>query len=82
MTSCDRGDMKNIKRHIGKNLQNLRSVSGKTVEKLAGSLHMTKSEYRKFERGKEEFSYRQILDFCEICDTTPNEIFDMDGLKH
>ena len=65
-----------IAKQIGKNLKDARKSKGLTQKQVAQMLLMTQQQYSRFENGVFELNYRQILKLCEICDTTPNELFD------
>ena len=38
---------------------------------------MTQQQYSRFENGKFELNYEQILKLCELYNFTPNDIFDI-----
>ena len=66
-----------ITKQIGKNLKDARKSRGLTQKQVAQILLMTQQQYSRFENGVFELNYRQILKLCEICDITPNELFDV-----
>lgn len=53
----------------------LRKAKGYTQKEIASLLYMTQQQYSRFENGVFELNYAQILQLCELLDTTPNEIF-------
>ena len=65
----------NISEMVGKNLKYARKNSGLTQAQVAESLHMAQQQYSRFETGKFELNYEQILFLCKLFDVTPNEIF-------
>ena len=67
-----------IAKQIGKNLKYARKSKGLTQKQVAQTLLMTQQQYSRFENGVFELNYRQILKLCEICDITPNELFEID----
>ena len=66
-----------IAKQIGKNLKDARKSKGLTQRQVAQMLVMTQQQYSRFENGVFELNYRQILKLCQICDITPNELFDI-----
>lgn len=64
-----------IAKQIGENIKMLRKAKGYTQKEIAALLYMTQQQYSRFENGVFELNYAQILQLCELLDTTPNEIF-------
>lgn len=64
-----------IAKQIGENMKVLRKAKGYTQKEIAARLYMTQQQYSRFENGVFELNYEQILQLCELLDTTPNEIF-------
>ena len=62
---------------IGKNIKEARKFSGLTQKNVALKLFMTQQQYSRFENGKFELNYEQILKLCELYNVTPNDIFDI-----
>ena len=61
---------------IGKNLKQARKDKGYTQKEVAAKLRMTQQQYSRFETGKFELNYDQILILCELYEITPNELFE------
>ncbi|MBQ8395139.1 MAG: helix-turn-helix transcriptional regulator [Clostridia bacterium] len=66
-----------IAKQIGKNLKEARKFKGMTQKEVAQVLHMTQQQYSRFENGKFELNYSQILSLCELYEINPNELFDL-----
>lgn len=64
-----------ITKKVGNNLKEARKTKGLTQKEVAHLLIMTQQQYSRFETGKYELSYKQILDVCNILCITPNEFF-------
>ena len=62
---------------IGKNIKEARKFSGLTQKNVALKLFMTQQQYSRFENGKFELNYEQILKLCKLYNVTPNDIFDI-----
>lgn len=62
---------------IGKNIKEVRKFSGLMQKNVALKLFMTQQQYSRFENGKFELNYEQILKLCELYNVTPNDIFDI-----
>ena len=65
----------NIAKIVGNNLKQARKFKGLTQKEVAEKLKMTQQQYSRFETGKFELNYQQILKVCEILDITPNDLF-------
>lgn len=63
---------------IGKNLKEARRFKNLTQKEVAVKLGMTQQQYSRFENGKFELNYAQILLLCELYEITPNELFTID----
>lgn len=63
---------------FSENLKNLRLSQNITQDYIAEKLHVTKATVSNWEKGKTEPSSIQIKKICEILNTTPNEIYDVD----
>ena len=63
---------------IGKNLKEARRFKNLTQKEVAVKLGMTHQQYSRFENGKFELNYAQILLLCELYEITPNELFTID----
>ncbi len=68
--------MKNVRDRICKNIKEARKVAGYTQQQIAQKLFMTQQQYSRFENGKFELNYEQILKICELYHIEPNDIFD------
>ena len=68
--------MEDIAKRIGENLKQARKFKNLTQSDVAKILHMTQQQYSRFENGKFELNYSQILQLCELYDISPNELFD------
>ena len=64
-----------IAKKVGQNLKEARKFKGLTQKELASLLLMTQQQYSRFETGRFELNYQQILRLCEILDITPNDLF-------
>ena len=67
----------NVKEKISKNIKEARIFAGYTQKQIAEKLFMTQQQYSRFENGKFELNYEQILKICELYNVEPNDIFDM-----
>ena len=63
-------------KRVGANLKDARKGKGYTQKEVAALLRMTQQQYSRFETGKFELNYDQILLLCEIYEITPNELFE------
>ena len=61
---------------VGANLKDARKSKGYTQKEVAALLRMTQQQYSRFETGKFELNYDQILFLCEIYEITPSELFE------
>ncbi|MCD8372417.1 MAG: helix-turn-helix domain-containing protein [Clostridia bacterium] len=68
----------NTAQRIGKNLKEARKYCGLTQSEAAAKLNMVQQQYSRFETGKFELNYDQILTLCALYNITPNELFDID----
>ena len=66
-----------IAKQVGNNLKAARKFKGLTQKKVAEQLHMTQQQYSRFENGKFELNYNQILFLCKLYEINPNELFDV-----
>lgn len=66
-----------LAKQIGKNLKDARKFKGLTQKEVAQQLHMTQQQYSRFENGKFELNYSQILFLCNLYEINPNELFDI-----
>lgn len=66
-----------IAKQVGNNLKEARKFKGLTQKEVAEQLHMTQQQYSRFENGKFELNYNQILFLCKLYDIKPNELFDV-----
>ena len=64
-----------IAKRVGKNLKDARIYKNMTQKELASLLLMTQQQYSRFETGKYELNYQQIIRLCEILDISPNDLF-------
>ena len=67
-----------ISKIIGNNLKEARKFKGLTQKEVAMQLRMTQQQYSRFENGKFELNYSQILFLCKLYEITPNELFHID----
>ena len=63
---------------IGNNLKEARKFKNLTQKEVGAKLGMTQQQYSRFENGKFELNYTQILFLCGLYEITPNELFNMD----
>ena len=66
-----------ISKQVGENIKIARKLKGLTQSQVAAILLMTQQQYSRFENGVFELNYQQIVQICEILDTTPNELFEI-----
>lgn len=66
-----------IAKQVGNNLKEARKFKGLTQKEVAEQLHMTQQQYSRFENGKFELNYNQILFLCKLYEINPNELFDV-----
>ena len=64
-----------IAKKVGQNLREARKFKNMTQKELASLLLMTQQQYSRFETGKFELNYQQIVKLCEILDISPNDLF-------
>ncbi len=64
---------------IGENLKAARRAKGLTQREVAAQMLMTQQQYSRFENGVYELNYGQMKRLCELLDTTPDELYGMDG---
>ena len=67
-----------IAKKIGNNIKQARKYKGLTQIQVAKMLNMTQQQYSRFENGIFELNYSQLIQICQILNTTPNEIFGYD----
>lgn len=63
---------------VGNNIKQARKYMGLTQTHVAKLLNMTQQQYSRFENGLFELNYNQIIQICNILNTTPNELFGFD----
>ena len=68
---------KKKKKRVGANLKQARKDKGLTQTQVAEKMLMTQQQYSRFENGKFELNYKQIVDLCELFDIGANELFDV-----
>lgn len=68
--------MEEISKKIGNNIKVARKLKKLTQKEVAEHLYMTQQQYSRFETGKYELNYSQILQLCDLLDITPNEVFE------
>jgi transcriptional regulator with XRE-family HTH domain len=61
-----------ISQRIGENLKKARNQKGYTQAVLASKMGILQPAYARYESGKIELNYEQIIQLCEILDITPN----------
>ncbi len=59
-----------IKDEFGKRLKESRKVAGFTQRQVADKLNMTQQQYSRFENGKFELNYEQIIFVCRLFDVS------------
>ena len=60
--------MEDIKAIVGARLKESRKNAGYTQAKVAALLHMPQQQYSRFENGKYELNYTQIIFLCMLYD--------------
>lgn len=70
--------MEDIKIEVGKRIKESRKLSGYTQQKVADILLMTQQQYSRFENGKFELSYSQLIKISELFDVSVDYLL---GLK-
>ena len=65
----------NIAKTVGENIKQARKLKGMTQKEVSIILHITQQQYSRFENGVFELNYSQIIQICNLLDTSPNEIF-------
>ena len=65
-----------ISKIVGSNLKYARKAKGLTQKQVADIFFMTQQQYSRFETGKFELNYQQIVDLCHLLGITPNDLFD------
>lgn len=76
--------MKGLAKAIGENLKQARKLKKITQTQIAERLYMTQQQYSRFENGKFELNYNQILELCTVLEISPNELFsvEVDGKSY
>lgn len=62
---------------VGKNLKYAKKAKGLTQKQVAHLLFMTQQQYSRFETGKFELNYQQIIKLCNLLEITPNDLFEI-----
>ena len=70
--------MEDIKIEVGKRIKESRKLSGYTQQQVADILLMTQQQYSRFENGKFELSYSQLIKISELFDVSVDYLL---GLK-
>ena len=70
--------MKWVAKAVGENLKQARKLKNLTQSDVAKKLLMTQQQYSRFENGKFELNYSQILELCKMLDISPNELFSVE----
>lgn len=65
-----------ITKIVTKNLKEARITNAMTQKEVAQSLNMSQQQYSRFENGKYELNYQQIVALCKLLNITPNDLFD------
>ena len=68
--------MEKLSAKVGRALKDARRFKGLTQKEVASLLLMTQQQYSRFETGKFELNYQQIVKLCEILEITPNDLFE------
>ena len=71
--------MKDIKREVGLRLKESRKTANLTQAEVAKILLMPQQQYSRFENGKYELNYSQIVELCKLYDISCDYLF---GLKN
>lgn len=64
-----------LAKKVGNVLKEARKYKGLTQKEVASLLLMSQQQYSRFETGKFELNYQQIVKLCKILDITPNDLF-------
>ena len=64
-----------VKEEFGKRLKESRKTAGYTQKEVAGMLSMTQQQYSRFENGKFELNYEQIIFICRLYDVSADFLF-------
>ncbi len=59
-----------VKDEFGKRLKESRKIAGYTQRQVADKLNMTQQQYSRFENGKFELNYEQIIFVCRLFDVS------------
>lgn len=59
-----------VKDEFGKRLKESRKIAGYTQRQVADKLNMTQQQYSRFENGKFELNYEQIIFVCKLFDVS------------
>ena len=65
-----------ITKIVTKNLKEAKITNAMTQKEVAQSLNMSQQQYSRFENGKYELNYQQIVALCKLLNITPNDLFD------
>ena len=57
-----------IKREVGQRLAQLRKDAGYTQQQIADKMQMVRQSYARYEAGKFELNYQQIVTLCRLFD--------------
>ena len=69
---------KELRKQIGERLKESRKAAGYTQAQIAEILNMTQQQYSRFENGKFELNYSQIIKICKLYDISADYLF---GIK-
>lgn len=69
-----------MKKEVGKRLAQMRKSAGYTQEQTAQQLNMVRQAYAKFEYGKFELNYEQIVTLCRLFDCSADYLLGLSDI--
>ena len=70
--------MKQVAKAVGENLKQARKLKKLSQAEVAKRMNMTQQQYSRFENGRFELNYSQILELCDMLEISPNELFSVE----
>ena len=68
-----------LRKKVGERLKESRKAAGYKQAQIAEILNMTQQQYSRFENGKFELNYSQIIKLCKLYDISADYLFELDN---
>ncbi len=75
LTGAQDRDMENLKKEVGKRLQESRRDKGLTQKEVANFLRMTQQQYSRFETGVFELDYENLVKISQLYEISLDYLF-------